>query len=311
MTDVPTSIWILFCVALVTLLVLDLAVFHRGAREISKKSALVWTTVWMSLAAGFTALLYFWRGGVSAMEFATGYLIEFSLSMDNVFVFAVIFSSFAVPPIYRHRVLFWGVLTALILRLVMILAGAALIERFSWVLYVFAALLLFTGIKLLLNKGGSTPPDRHPAVRAFRKFFPVTETFEGERFFVRRLGKLWATPLAIVLVAVEASDVLFALDSVPAIFAVTKDPFIVFTSNAFAILGLRSIYFLLEGALDRFHLLKYGLGLILCFVGVKMLLAHTAFAIPTPLSLAVIVLTLGGSIAISMLRPPRLDAPAS
>jgi tellurite resistance protein TerC len=249
------------------------------------------------------AHVYFWFGAQSAMEFLTGYLIEKALSVDNVFVFLVIFSYFAVPPRFQHRVLFWGVLGAIVLRAIFIALGAALLYHFHWILYLFGAFLVFTGIRLLREPEGHADPAQNPVVKLFRRFVPMAPDYEGQRFFVVREGKRLATPLLLVLVVVEATDVVFAVDSIPAIFAITRDPFIVYTSNIFAILGLRAMYFLLAGVIDRFHLLKVALGLVLAFVGTKMLISDF-YKVPVGVSLGVVATLLLGSVIASLLFPP-------
>jgi tellurite resistance protein TerC len=297
--------WLLFSLFVLVVLAVDLGVFHRTAHTVKIREALIWSAVWVGLALAFNALLYFWRGPDAALEFFTGYLIEKSLSVDNIFVFVLIFSFFKVPQQYQHRVLFWGILGALLLRAIFIAAGSALLEQFHWVIYVFGAFLIFTGIRMALQKEHGMDVDRNPAVRLFRRLFPVTAEYHGARFFVRESGRRAATPLLLALVVVEFTDLVFAVDSIPAIFAVTRDPFIVYTSNVFAILGLRALYFALAGVVDRFHYLKIGLALVLVLVGVKMLLAETAFKIPIVFSLLGIALILGGSVAASLLWPKK------
>jgi tellurite resistance protein TerC len=287
------------------MLALDLGVFHRKSHVVGVKEALGWTAAWVALALCFNGGVWYFAGAPKALEFLTGYVIEYSLSADNVFVFALLFSFFAVPAQYQHKVLFWGILGALIMRLGMIALGAALISKFEWVIYIFGGFLILTGIKMLLKSDEEIHPDRNPVVRAFKKFMPVTHEFRGNRFFVRENGALLATPLFIVLLVVEFTDVVFAVDSIPAIFAVTRDPFIVYTSNVFAILGLRSLFFALSGMMDKFHYLKTGLGVVLTFVGVKMLLGHTAYKIDTLVSLGVIIAILTTAVAISLLRPKK------
>ena len=261
-------LWAGFTLFILAMLALDLGVFHRKAHAVSFKEALGWTAIWITLALLFGAGVWQIAGHEKALEFYTGWLIEYSLSVDNVFVFALIFSYFAVPPVWQHKVLFWGVLGALVMRLAMIGAGVALISRFNWVLYLFGAFLIFTGIKMAFRQSERIHPEHNPVVRCFRRLVPVTSDYRGDNFVVREGGRSWATPLLAVLVCVEATDLMFATDSIPAIFAVTLDPFIVYTSNVFAILGLRSLYFVLAGAMALFHYLKLGLGVILAFVGV-------------------------------------------
>jgi|SRR5690606_10646143 len=296
--------WALFNLLVLGMLALDLGVFHRHSHVVKAKEAAIWTVVWIVVALIFGGFVYWWKGPDTAMEYLTGYLIEKSLSADNIFVFVLIFTYFAVPAQFQHRVLFWGVLGALVMRGIFIALGAALISKFSWIMYLFGAFLLFTGIKLLTQKEESIDPGQSPVLAFVRRLFPVTEGYEGNLFFVRRNGVLMATPLFVVLALVESSDVMFAVDSVPAIFAVTQDPFIVYTSNVFAILGLRSLYFLLADVLGKLRYLKYGLSLILAFVGTKMLLQGFVH-VPPALSLGVIVAVLTVTIAASLLVPER------
>lgn len=296
-------LWTGFNVFVLAMLALDLGVFHRKAHVVTLKESLTWTVAWVALALVFNAGLWHYAGSQKALEFFTGYLIEKSLSVDNVFVFALLFSYFAVPQLYQHKVLFWGILGALVMRAIMIVAGAALITRFTWIVYVFGAFLILTGIKMIVKREEAIHPERNPVVRWFKRLMPVTPDYRADKFFVRENGLLMATPLFVVLLLVEISDLIFAVDSIPAIFAVTTDPFIVYTSNVFAILGLRSLYFALAGVMDKFHYLKIGLGVVLSFVGVKMLLAHTPWKIDTLLSLGVIVAILTASVVWSLLRP--------
>lgn len=298
-------LWIGFHLFVFAMLALDLGVFHRKAHVVSFRESLTWTVVWITLALLFNLGIWHFRGEQPALEFLTGYLIEYSLSMDNVFVFALLFSYFGVPQQYRHRVLFWGVLGALVMRATMIGLGAALIAKFAWIIWIFGGFLILTGIKMLIKRDEEIHPERNPVVRLFKRFVPMTPQYHGQSFLVRDAGRWVATPLLLVLVLVEVSDLIFAVDSIPAIFAVTRDPFIVYTSNVFAILGLRSLYFVLGGVIDKFHLLKLGLGVVLIFVGVKMLLGHTAWKIPTSLSLLVIATVLGATIALSLLFPKK------
>ncbi len=304
MTD-TLWLWIGFNLFVLLMLALDLGVFHRKAHVVSFREAIGWTMAWVTLAMLFNLGVWHFAGAQKALEFTTGYVIEYSLSVDNIFVFAMLFSYFAVPPIYQHRVLFWGILGALVLRATMIVTGTVLITKFAWVIYVFGAFLIITGIKMIVKREEEIHPERNPVVRWFKKLMPVTSDYRDDKFFVRENGIRMATPLFVVLLLVEISDVIFAVDSIPAIFAVTKDPFIVYTSNVFAILGLRSLYFALAGVLDKFHYLKIGLGVVLTFVGVKMLLGHTAYKIDTLVSLGVIVGVLAASIIVSLLRPKK------
>lgn len=287
------------------MLALDLGVFNRKSHTMTVKQALSWTAVWVSLSLVFCAGIYFLRGSQSAVEFLTGYLIEYSLSVDNIFVFLLIFGFFQVAPELQHKVLFWGIIGALIMRAVMITIGAALLHNFEWIIYVFGAFLVFTGLKLAFGKDTDVDPEKNPIVNFAKRFVPVTDDYHGDRFFVQRDGRRWATPLFIVLIVVETTDLVFAVDSIPAIFGVTKDPFIVFTSNIFAILGLRSLYFALSGVMDKFHYLKYALSFILSFIGVKMLLSHTAAKIPTPYALAIVALALVVAVVASLLKPQK------
>jgi tellurite resistance protein TerC len=297
------SFWIGFAAFVLFMLALDLGVFHRKSHVVKFKEALSWTGVWVALAAAFGIWIWRENGSQLGQEFFTGYLIELSLSADNVFVFALIFAYFKVPLEHQHKVLFWGVLSALVLRLIMIFLGATLITNFAWIIYFFGALLIFTGIKMLVSNA-EAHPERNFLVQWFARKIPTTESYEGDKFFVKRGAKWFATPLLMVLICVEISDVIFAVDSIPAIFAITKDPFIVFTSNVFAIMGLRSLYFVLAGAMDKFHLLQKGLGFILGFVGVKMILAHAGiFKMPTSIALGGVALILICSILASLIWP--------
>ncbi|MFN7141453.1 MAG: TerC family protein [Limisphaerales bacterium] len=305
-------LWVGFNLFVLLMLALDLGVFHRKAHVVSLKESLTWTGVWVTLAMLFNLGIWHYFGSQKALEFFTGYVIEKSLSVDNVFVFALLFSYFAVPAKYQHKVLFWGILGALAMRATMIGLGAALIIKFSWIIYIFGAFLILTGLKMIFKGDEEIHPERNPVVRWVKRFIPVTNAYREDRFFVRESGMRLATPLFVVLVMVEVSDLIFAVDSIPAIFAVTKDPFIVYTSNVFAILGLRSLYFALAGVMDKFHYLKLGLGIVLSFVGVKMILSHTPWKIDTLISLAVILTVLTTSVVMSLLRPksPRNPAPA-
>ncbi|MGC4072867.1 MAG: TerC family protein [Nibricoccus sp.] len=273
----PLWAWAAFLLFIVAMLALDLGVFHRDSHEIKTKEALVWCAVWFSLAMAFNAIIYFWQGKQPAMEFFTGYLIEICLSVDNVFVFILIFTFFKVPKIHQHRVLFWGIIGAVVMRALFIAGGIALISTFTGVLPIFGAFLIFTGIKMALPKSEEPDPEKNIAVRLVRKIFPVTPTFIEGKFFTKIDGRRFATPLFIVLIAIETTDVIFAVDSIPAILGITKDGFIVFTSNIFAILGLRSLYFALSGSMQLFRFLGHGLALILVFIGGKMVLAWEKF----------------------------------
>jgi tellurite resistance protein TerC len=295
-------LWAGFTAVVLTLLFLDLFVFHRHARSVSLREAGLWTAGWVSLALLFNASVFLWADSEAGLAFTAGYLVELALSVDNMFVFALIFGAFAVPPAYQHRVLFWGILGALAMRFVFIIAGAAMLDAFHWIIYVFGAFLIFTGVKILRQREHTIDLKRNLALRMFRRFVPTTSEYVGQRFTIVKAGKRYATPLLAVLVLVEATDLIFALDSVPAIFAITEDPFIVYTSNVCAILGLRSLYFLLAGMMDRFHYLNVGLGAVLMFVGVKMA-GSEFYKIPVAVSLLVIVALIGGSVLFSILRP--------
>jgi tellurite resistance protein TerC len=303
-------VWFAFNGFVLSMLAVDLGVFHRRAHAVSMREAVGWSAAWIALALCFNAGVYHWMGARAGTEFLTGYLIEKALSVDNLFVFVLIFSYFAVPAKYQHRILFWGILGALVLRGVMIGAGSVLIDRFHWIIYVFGAFLVFTGIRMARQEEVEIAPDRNPALRIVRRLLPVTPGYHGQRFFVReRVGEgvRWAaTPLFVVLVLVETTDVLFAVDSIPAVFAVTRDPFLVYSSNVFAILGLRALYFVLAGVVHRFHYLKVGLSAVLVFIGGKMLVAGVGIVVPVGLSLAVVATMLAGSIAASLLRPREL-----
>ena len=299
-------LWIGFNLFVFVMLALDLGVFHRKSHVISAKEALAWSAVWITLALTFNASIYFFWDKMSpasaysnadaALAFFTGYLIEKSLSVDNIFIFILIFSFFAVPAAYQHRVLFWGILGALIMRGILIAVGATLLKEFHWIIYIFGAFLIFTGIRMAMHRDEELHPEKNPVVRFFRRLMPVTENFEGDKFFIRRAGTLMATPLFLVLLIVESTDLVFAVDSIPAIFAVTRDPFIVYTSNVFAILGLRALYFLLANVMDKFQYLKLGLSAVLTFVGIKMVIVDF-YKIPVGLSLGVVA----GILAISIL----------
>jgi tellurite resistance protein TerC len=295
--------WILFNAFVVVLLLLDLGVFHRRARAIGFREAVISSSVWIALALAFAVLVYFWQGRTRALEFTTGYLVEESLSVDNLFVFLLIFRYFRVPQNYQYKVLYWGIIGALIMRGIFILAGVTLIQRFHWVTYVMGAFLLYVGVRLALQGETEVHPERNPILRMVRRFIPVTHEYVSDRFFVRR-GGLYATPLFAVLLVVESTDVAFAVDSIPAVLGITRDPFIVYTSNVFAILGLRSLYFALAGLIDLFHYLPYGLSLVLAFIGAKMLLSGF-YSIPTEVALGVVVAVLAVSIVLSLIFPPK------
>jgi tellurite resistance protein TerC len=297
-------LWIGFHLVVLALLALDLGVFNRQAHVISLREAAVWSAVWVSLSLLFNLFIFLWLGKEAGLNFLAGYLIEKSLSVDNIFVFVLIFSAFAVPAEYQHRVLFWGVLGAIVMRGLLIFLGTTLIALFHWVLYLFGVFLLFTGIRLALPREEEIHPDKNPLVRLSRRFLPITPGYEGPRFFVRKEGRRYMTPLLLVLLVVETTDLLFALDSIPAIFAITLDPFIVYTSNICAILGLRALYFLLAGLVDRFRYLRFGLAVVLVFVGIKLVLTDL-YHISVGLSLVVIAIILTVAIIASLLRPRK------
>lgn len=302
MSSIPISWWVAFNVFVIAMLALDLGVFHRRAHVISMKEALGWSAFWITMALAFNAWLFQALGPQKGTEFLTGYLIEKSLSVDNVFIFAVLFTFFGVPAQYQHKVLFWGIFGALAMRAAMIFSGVALITHFAWFTYVFAVFLVMTGIKLLFENHASIAPEKNIALRLLRTIMPVTKEYHGQKFFVSEGGRLAATPMFAVLLCIEVTDLIFAVDSIPAVFAITQDTFIIYTSNVFAILGLRALYFALSGILPYFQFLKYGFGVILCFVGVKMSLAHSPWKIDTPTSLGVVAGILAISIAASVIR---------
>jgi len=302
--DVPMWVWAAFVGLVVVLLVGDLLLVHRTAHVISLRAAAIESAIWIAIGLGFTLVMLWWQGGQAAGEYVAGYLIEKSLSVDNVFVWAVIFSYFGVPREYQFRVLFWGIFGALVLRAVFIFAGVALIETFEWVLYVFGAFLLYTAVKIARHGEAEVHPDRNPALRFVRKVIPSTDEYDGQKLFTRRTGALLATPLFAVLVLIETTDVVFAVDSIPAILAVSREQFTVFASNAFAILGLRALYFCLAGAAGKFRYLNVGLGVILGFVGIKMLITDL-YHFPTWASLAVIVVVLTVTIVASLAADRR------
>ncbi len=298
--------WVAFNVFVLVMLAVDLGVLHRRAHEVTLKEALVWTGIWIALALLFALGVYSWYGPQPALEFLTGYLIEKSLSVDNIFVFVLIFSYFKVPARYQHKVLFWGVLGALVMRALFIFAGIALLQRLHWIIYVFGALLILTGIKMAMEKDKEIHPDKNPVLKLFRRLVSVTEDYHADRFFVKQVGHYAATPLFIVLLVVETTDIIFAVDSIPAILGITMDPFIVYTSNVFAILGLRALYFALAGVMRLFHYLHYGLSAILVFVGAKMLLADV-YKLPVGVALGVIAGILLLAVIASVIRPHQRD----
>jgi len=305
MTEAPLWAWFAFLAVVGLMLAVDLGVFHRHAHSVSLREAALWSIVWVVMALLFNLVILFWMGKREALEFLTGYLVEKALSADNIFVFAVLFNYFAVPPAYRHRVLFWGVLGAILMRFIFIMAGAALLKQFHWVVYVFGAIVILSGIKLLRRRDEHLDPDKNPVLQLARRFLPLTPNYVGQHFVVRDdNGRLVFTPLALVLLAVETTDVVFAVDSVPAIFAITRDPFIVFTSNICAILGLRALYFLLEGVMKLFRYLDEGLAVILVFIGIKMLLSEV-YPIPVALSLGFVLLVLAVTVALSLWAEQR------
>jgi len=301
--------WILFNVFVLTMLALDLVVFHRRAHTVKFREALMWSGLWIGLAAVFAVIVYYWHGRGASLQFITGYVIELSLSIDNLFVFLLIFRYFRVPSTHQHKVLFWGILGALVMRAVFILVGVGLISKFEWIIYAFGALLVYSGIKLFRQQEAEIHPERNPLLRLFRKWMPVTKDYVGNKFFVRQPG-LYATPLFIVLLVVETTDVLFAVDSIPAILAITLNAFIVYTSNVFAILGLRSMYFALAGMMELFHYLHYGLALVLIFVGAKMLGSHY-IELPTELALGIVAGILIVSVLASLIHPQKRESQES
>jgi len=303
-------LWVVFNLFVIAMLALDLGVFHRKAHEVRIREALFWSAFWIALSLLFNLGIYFWRGSETALEFLTGYLLEKSLSVDNIFVFLMIFTYFRVPYLHQHKVLFWGILGALIMRALFILTGITLIQKFHWVIYIMGGFLVLTGIKMATQKDADIHPERNPVLKLVRRLMPVTENYEGARFFVRRSGQLFATPLFIVVLVVETTDVIFAVDSIPAILAITLDPFIVYTSNVFAILGLRALYFALAGIMRLFHYLPYGLSLILVFVGIKMLLVDI-YKIPIGIALGTVAALLALSVIASIVFPPKTKTTTS
>ena len=299
--------WILFNLFVIVMLALDLGVFHRGGGHVVKvREAMLWSVAWITMAAIFALIVLFWHGRTPALEFVTGYVIELSLSIDNLFVFLLIFRFFKVSPEHQHRVLFWGIIGALVMRAIFIVVGVGLISRFAWITYIFGLLLLFSGIKLFLQKESEIHPEHNPVLKLVRKLIPVTKDYEGGKFFIRK-PQLYATPLFIVLIVVETTDVAFAVDSIPAILAITLNAFIVYTSNVFAIMGLRSMYFALAGLMEMFRYLHYGLSLVLSFIGVKMLIHHY-YQIPTHWALAAVAGILLISVLASLVHPARQTA---
>jgi tellurite resistance protein TerC len=292
--------WIGFHIFIFTMLAIDLGVFHKHTHKVPVKEAVIWSTVWIFLALMFNLLIFIEVGKTKALEFLTGYVIEYSLSVDNIFVFILIFSYFAVKPQYQHKILFWGIIGALLMRGIFIFAGVALINRFHWIVIIFGGFLVFTGIRMLFQKDTEVDPEKNPIVRFFKRFFPVSHTLHGDKLFIRQNHRLYATPLFLVLIIIESSDLIFAVDSIPAVLAISQDRFIVYTSNIFAIMGLRSLYFAIAGILGLFRYLKIGLAFVLTFVGLKMVAAYFSFEIPIVLSLLIIISILMISILASV-----------
>jgi tellurite resistance protein TerC len=302
--------WVIFNVVIIGMLALDLGVINRKAHKIALKEALIWSGIWIALALIFNVFVLVEYGKTKALEFLTGYVIEYSLSIDNIFVFILIFSYFSVKPQYQHKILFWGILGALIMRGIFIFAGVALINRFHWIVIIFGAFLVFSGFKMLFQKDEiKVEPEKNGLVRLFRKFLPVSDTLHGDSLFVRQNNRLVATPLFLVLLVIESTDLVFAVDSIPAILAITKDTFIVYTSNIFAILGLRSLYFAVSGIMGLFRFLKVGLAIVLAFVGFKMLISFFHIEIPILLSLGIIISTLLVSILASVIIKSKESFP--
>lgn len=303
-TQIPVWAWLIFGAVIAIFLVLDMKVFHRKSGVITIKQSLLWTGFWITLALFFNLGLYLWLGAGPAIDYLTCYLIEKSLSVDNLFVFLMVFSFFSVPAAYQHKVLFWGILGAIVLRLAFIEAGATLLERFDWVFYIFGAFLIIAALRMAFQKEKELHPEKNPVLKLLRKLVGISDCYEGDRFFVRHFGKYVATPLLVVVVVIETTDVVFALDSIPAAFSITTDKFIVYTSNIFAILGLRSLYFALAGIMPLFYYLKYGLVIVLIFVGIKMLLAQH-YEIPTGVALGVVLVVLIAAVVASVIRNRR------
>jgi len=297
-------LWLVFAVAVLGMLALDLGVFHRRAHAIGFREALAWSVAWFTLAVVFAGIVYHWRGPDQGFAFFAGYLIEWSLSADNVFVFLLIFSYFRVPAQYQHRVLFWGIVGAVLMRAILVTVGVVLINKVHAIVYIFGAFLIVTGIRMAFAGDVEIHPEKNPVLKLVRRMIPISKRYHGGRFFLRRMGKTIATPLLVVLTVVESTDVVFAVDSVPAVLAITRDPFIVYTSNVFAILGLRALYFVLAGFMEMFHYLKYGLSLILVFVGAKMVMSDLV-EIPTSVALGVVATILLVSAVVSLFAPPE------
>lgn len=290
--------WVLFTLFIIVMLAIDLGIFNRKAHEVSVKEALVWSGVWVTLALAFNVGVYFWKGQEVAVQFFTGYIVEKSLSVDNIFVFLQVFAYFSVPAIYQHKILFWGILGAIVMRAIFIFVGVALISKFHWIIYIFGAFLIITGVKMAFSKNKEIHPEKNPVIRLLKRFIPLSHDYEDGRFFVKRKGMILATPLALVLMVIETTDVIFAVDSIPAILAITTDPFIVYSSNLFAIMGLRAMFFALAGVIKRFHYIHYGLAAVLAFVGVKMLISEF-YKLPSMAALAVIAAILTASMIAS------------
>lgn len=303
---VPLWLWIGFHVVVLGILAFDLGVLNRKSHVVSLKAALSWSAFWIGLSLSFCGLVYNMFGQQKALEFLTGYVVEYALSVDNIFVFILVFSYFAVPKEHQHRVLFWGIIGAFIMRGIMIFAGTALIHKFEWLIYIFGAFLVYTGLKLAFGKDEEVDPGHNPAIKILRRLMPVSDKYDGGSFFTQIDGKRYATPLFAVLLVVETTDLIFAVDSIPAILAISRDSFIVYTSNICAILGLRSLYFALSGVMDLFHYLKYGLAIVLTFIGLKMLIHHW-YEISIAMSLGVIISVLVISVILSLLRKPEHD----
>jgi tellurite resistance protein TerC len=305
--EVNIWFWVFFNLFVLIMLALDLGVFHKKLHVVSVKEAMTWSGIWIFLALCFNGFIYYQFGETKALEFFTGYVIEKALSVDNIFVFVLVFTFFGIPAIYQHKVLFWGIIGALIMRVIFIFAGVALLEKFHWTIYIFGAFLVFTGIRMLMDKDKKIEPDKNPVIRLFKRFIPTTQELHDDKFFIRKDQKRYATPLFVVLVMIEVTDLIFAVDSIPAILAVTQDHFIVYTSNVFAILGLRSLYFALANIIDRFKYLAVGLAIILIFVGLKMALIDF-YKIPIHYSLLIIFLILTSSIVVSLIKTKKKTA---
>lgn len=296
--------WGLFILFIAVMLAIDLGIFNRKDHEVKVKEALVWSGVWVALALSFNAVIYLWRGPEVALQFFTGYVIEKSLSIDNIFVFLQVFAWFSVPAVYQHKILFWGVFGAIVMRAIFILAGVALLTRFHWIIYVFGAFLVFTGVKMVIAKDKEVHPEKNPLIRLLGRFMPISRDYEGGKFIIRKSGVIMATPLMVVLLVIETTDVIFAVDSIPAILAITTDPFIVFSSNLFAIMGLRSLFFALAGVVKKFYYIHYGLAAILVLVGVKMIVSDF-YKLPSAAALAAVAAILSFSMIASVIWPRR------